>query len=101
MALARSTSLEKPELLRLAELGATLRAVDLDGPMDSIAKLLAGADIVISGLTLAQLPQELKLASAAKEAGVGRYVPSFFGPVAPPNGGMFLRAKVGTTLYAS
>ncbi|KAM0324906.1 hypothetical protein ACHAQA_007872 [Verticillium albo-atrum] len=92
VALARQSSLEKPELLQLAELGATLRAVDLDGSVDSVAKLLADVDIVISTLTLLQLPQELKLISAAKQAGVGRYVPSFFGPVSPV-GAMFLREK--------
>jgi len=101
VALARSTSLEKPELLGVAELGATLRAVDLDGPVDSIASLLTGVDVVISGLTLLQYQQELNLASAAKQAGVGRFVPSFFGPVSPPAGAMYLREKVSIPKHVS
>lgn len=78
----------------LQDLGATLQVVDLDGPVDEIAKLLAGVDVVISTMTLMSLPQELSLISAAKKAGVGRFVPSFFGPVCPPKGGMPLRDAV-------
>ncbi|KAM0611262.1 hypothetical protein ACHAO3_001904 [Verticillium nonalfalfae] len=92
--LARAASLNKPELTALKELGAAVRAVDLDGPIDHVAKVLAGTDVVVSGMTLQQMPQELNLASAAKQASVGRFVTSFFAPVCPPGGVTFMREKV-------
>ncbi|KAG7125611.1 pinoresinol-lariciresinol reductase 3 like protein [Verticillium longisporum] len=93
MLLARAASLNKPELTALKELGAAVRAVDLDGSVDDVAKVLAGTDVVVSGMTLQQMPQELNLASAAKQAGVGRFVTSFFAPVCPPGGVTFMREK--------
>ncbi|EEY16796.1 isoflavone reductase family protein [Verticillium alfalfae VaMs.102] len=91
--LARAASLNKPELTALKELGAAVRAVDLDGPIDYVANVLAGTDVVVSGMTLQQMPQELNLALAAKQANVGRFVTSFFAPVCPPGGVTFMREK--------
>ena len=93
-AFARSASLQKPALLALAEQGVTLSSIDLDGPSSDVAELLNGMTAVISCLTAKQYTQELNLISAAKEAGVQRYVPSFFGPVVPPRGVLDLRSAV-------
>lgn len=68
-----------------------MNAIDLDGPLDAAAKSLEELDIVISCLTLLSYTQEIKLISAVKQAGVQRYVPSFFGPVVPPKGVFPLR----------
>ncbi|KAF1978941.1 NAD(P)-binding protein [Bimuria novae-zelandiae CBS 107.79] len=47
---------------------------------------LSGIDVVISCMTILQMQEEFALIEASKAAGVGRYVPSFFGPCSPPRG---------------
>ena len=93
-ALARPTSVQKQEYVEFAKRGVIVKAAELDGPLDAIIRLLEGVDVVISCMTLIQLKEELALVTAAKGAGVGRYVPSFFGPCCPPRGVMLLRGMV-------
>ncbi|CAH0024800.1 unnamed protein product, partial [Clonostachys rhizophaga] len=93
-ALARKSSLDKPEYLALKDLGVTISSVDLSTVSDEIVALLTGADVVISCLTSGNaehVKHQNNLASACKKASVGRFVPSFFGPICPPRGIMLLR----------
>ncbi|KAJ7656200.1 hypothetical protein B0H17DRAFT_1146258 [Mycena rosella] len=68
-ALVRLVSINKPQVQELAKRGVKIRAVDI------------GA--------------QLSLATAAKQAGVKRFVPCAFTTVAPPGGVMYLRDTVG------
>ncbi|CAG9941841.1 unnamed protein product [Clonostachys rosea f. rosea IK726] len=93
-ALARKSSLDKPEYLALKDLGVTVSTVDLSTVSNELVALLTGADVVISCLTSGNaehVETQNNLASACKKASVGRFVPSFFGPICPPRGIMLLR----------
>jgi hypothetical protein len=93
-ALVRPASADKPEVQRLVERGVKIRVVDIAGPTEELVKSLAGIDVLISAIdAMGQLAQ-LSLASAAKEAGVKRFVPCAFTTVAPPGGVMGLRDSV-------
>jgi hypothetical protein len=67
---------------------------DITGPEDEWVPLLTGADVVISSVHPTQLKNQTHLADAAKRAGAGRFIPCFFGTIAPPNGVMALRDVV-------
>lgn len=88
-ALIRPASLKKPEVLELQNKGVAISPIDYDGPEDDIAAQLQGIDVVISCF----LMNETILATAAKKAGVGRFIPSFFATVMP-RGFMSLRDSV-------
>ncbi|CAG9984505.1 unnamed protein product [Clonostachys byssicola] len=90
-ALARPPSLGKQVFVEYSQQGVIVKSVELDGPAGVVAQNLAGIDVVISCLTLRQMKEEMTLVTAAHEAGVSRYVPSFFGPVCPPRGVMLAR----------
>ncbi|KAJ6142771.1 hypothetical protein N7471_002224 [Penicillium samsonianum] len=90
-ALLRPASADKPENVALKERGVKLAPADLQGPQDELIKLLSGIDVVISAIgPTAQLDQ-IPLATAAKAAGVKRFIPCGFITVAPPKGVMWLR----------
>lgn len=92
--MARPASLDKKQFGDFAKDGALVKPIDLAEPSDAVQETLIGMDVVISCLTLLQLKEELNLVEAARAAGVGRYVPSFFGPCCPPRGVMLLREMV-------
>lgn len=48
--------------------------------------LLVGADVVLCSLLPNSTEEQIALATAAKDAGVGRFVPSWWGPAMPPRG---------------
>lgn len=74
----RPLSVDKPENVRLKERGVKLATADLHGPQDELIKLLSGVDVVISAVgPTAQLDQ-IPLATAAKAAGVKRFIPCGF-----------------------
>ncbi|KAJ7501031.1 hypothetical protein B0H11DRAFT_1908344 [Mycena galericulata] len=90
-ALVRPSSAEKENVKKLAELGVKIRVADIEGATEELVKSLAGVDVLISAIdALSQLAQ-IRLAIAAKEAGVKRFVPCAFITVAPPGGVMALR----------
>ncbi|KAJ7468775.1 hypothetical protein FB451DRAFT_1352398 [Mycena latifolia] len=90
-ALVRPASTEKAEVQDLVKRGVKIRVVDIGGPLDDLVKALAGIDVLISAIdALGQLAQ-LSLVTAAKQAGVKRFVPCAFITVAPPGGVMQLR----------
>ncbi|KAI8931457.1 hypothetical protein NX059_011783 [Plenodomus lindquistii] len=90
IALARPESMKKDILQDFARRGASVQPADFQN-VDGLVPLLAGADVVISCLTLQQKGAEEALIDASHRAGVGRYIPSFWGTVAPPRGVMWLR----------
>ncbi|KAI8649779.1 NmrA domain-containing protein [Fusarium keratoplasticum] len=90
-ALARPASAGKPEYTKYAERGVIIKPVELKASSDPLVQALVGMDVVISCMTLLQLEEEMALIAAAYAAGVGRYVPSWFGPCCPPRGVMMAR----------
>ncbi|CAG9951266.1 unnamed protein product [Clonostachys rosea f. rosea IK726] len=90
-ALVRPSSLGKDVFVEYPQRGLVIKADELDGPAGVIAQVLAGIDVIISCMTLRQMEEEITLITAAYEAGVSRYVPSFFGPGCPPRGVMLAR----------
>ncbi|KAJ7764576.1 hypothetical protein DFH07DRAFT_867255 [Mycena maculata] len=90
-ALVQPSSADKPTVQKLAERGVKIRVADIGGPLDALVKTLTGIDVLISAIgATAQLAQ-IQLATAAKEAGVKRFVPCGFITVTPPGGVMALR----------
>ncbi|KAJ7157946.1 hypothetical protein C8R43DRAFT_1095980 [Mycena crocata] len=90
-ALVRPSSAGKPEVEKLADRGVKIRVADIGGRIEELVRVLEGMDVVVSAIdALSQLAQ-LQLATAAKQAGVKRFVPCAFTTVAPPGGVMILR----------
>jgi hypothetical protein len=61
--------------------------------------LLSGVDIFISAISGRSIAAEINIATAAKKAGVKRFVPCGFGTVCPPWGVMLLRDHVSSLLH--
>ncbi|KAF7324093.1 Glycoside hydrolase [Mycena kentingensis (nom. inval.)] len=90
-ALVRGSSISKSSVVALKDRGVGLRVGDLSGPLEPLVALLKGIDVVISTIgALGQLDQ-MQLATAAKQAGVKRFVPCAFIPIAPAGGIMLVR----------
>ncbi|EXA30747.1 hypothetical protein BFJ63_vAg16969 [Fusarium oxysporum f. sp. narcissi] len=90
IALARPESAGKAVYQEMASAGATIKTADFCN-LDALAEQLAGADVVISCLMPIQLVESETLTDAAHRAGVGRFIPSFWGTVMPPRGIMAVR----------
>ncbi|KAK1671671.1 isoflavone reductase [Colletotrichum godetiae] len=90
-ALIRPSSLEKPEVKALEKRGVKIASVDLSGSEDEIANQLTGHEVVVSAIAADKLLDQIPLASAAKKAGVKRFVPCFFGTVMPGRGMLWFR----------
>ncbi|KAJ7639900.1 hypothetical protein B0H17DRAFT_1216760 [Mycena rosella] len=89
--LVRPSSADKPQVQKLVERGVKIRVVDIEGSAEAVVENLAGIDVLISAIdAMGQLAQ-LGLATAAKKAGIKRFVPCAFTTVAPPGGVMGLR----------
>jgi uncharacterized protein YbjT (DUF2867 family) len=82
-ALVRPNSIEKSATVALKEKGIKIVAIDLQGNQDELVAALKGIDIVISAIYYQALQDEIPLSTAAKAAGVKRYVPCFFATIAP------------------
>lgn len=84
---ARPSSLTKPANVALKDIGVDLRPLDLatdDQP--KIVAALKGVDILISAIGPGAQLDQIPLATAAKTAGVKRFVPCAFIPVIPAGG---------------
>lgn len=90
IALARPESVNKHSYQDFVRRGVSVKPANFQN-IEELVPLLSGADVVISCLTLLQKEAEEAFIDAAYRAGVGRYVPSFFGPCAPPRGIMWMR----------
>lgn len=91
-AYVRPSSTEKPQLQGFKEKKVPIIPLDLEAAsLEEIVKAFQGQDIIISGFMPHTSDIEKKLATAAKEVGVKRFIPSFFAPLAPPTGVNILR----------
>lgn len=101
IALTREASLNKPQNVALKERGVDVVAADLTGPEEKLVEVLKGVDVVVSAIGPSDQLDQIPLATAAKNAGVKRFLPCGFITVAPPGGIMYLRDVVCTVLPAS
>ncbi|KAL1801134.1 hypothetical protein ACET3X_001476 [Alternaria dauci] len=92
-ALVRPSSLEKPDVIDLKNKGITIQAADLNASEHELGQQLQGQDVVIAAISIPATMKQISLANAAKVAGVKRFVPCFFAPVATPKGLVDLRDK--------
>ncbi|KAI0161942.1 isoflavone reductase family protein [Hypoxylon sp. FL1284] len=77
-ALARPSSIDSRANAELRGRGVHVVAADLTGPKEDLVKVLAGIDVLISCIVYTNLEDQKPLAEAAKQAGVGRFVPCDF-----------------------
>ncbi|KAJ5765073.1 Isoflavone reductase family protein [Penicillium odoratum] len=87
----RPSSADKPAVKELADRGLPIRLGDLDGPFENLVSLLSGFDLVISAIDASSQLAQINLATAAKEAGVKRFIPCGFTTVCPPGDVMKIR----------
>jgi hypothetical protein len=99
-ALVRTSSLTKPLLTSFTSRGATIVSTDFSST-DALVPSVTGMHVVISCLTMLQRTEEIALIEASSRVKVGRYVPSWFGPVCPPRGVMRLRDAVSIALHTT
>lgn len=71
--------------------GVEIRPLDLKGPQDDLVKALNDIDVVISAIGPQEQLEQIPLATAAKTAGVKRFIPCGFVTVCPPGGVMPMR----------
>ncbi|KAF5240026.1 hypothetical protein FAUST_4610 [Fusarium austroamericanum] len=88
--LARHETAGKPVYQKMESAGAFIKKADFRN-QDELAQQLAGAEVVISCLMPVQLVESETLIDAAHRAGVGRFIPSFWGTAMPPRGVMAVR----------
>lgn len=69
--------------MKLRERGISTIAIDLEGDKAGAVKVLTDVDVLISAISPFQYDTQYKLADAAKEAGVKRFIPSAFTSVTP------------------
>lgn len=93
-AIVRPASINKPAVQKIKSRGVSIIALELVNTHEELVKALTGQDVVIVALEPFSIEPHLALASAAKDAGVKRYVPSAFGPSCPPTGVMMIRELV-------
>ncbi|CAG8148664.1 unnamed protein product [Penicillium olsonii] len=87
----RPSSADKPAVRELAQRGFPIRVGDIDGPFDDLVSLLSGFDILISAIDATSQLAQITLATAAKKAGIARFIPCGFTTVCPPGDVMLLR----------
>ncbi|KAF4565666.1 hypothetical protein EYR40_002264 [Pleurotus pulmonarius] len=79
--LVRQSSINKPGIKELTDAGAEVVIGDISESPEKLESYLKGVDVLIS--TVLVMVDQKPLILAAKKAGVGRVVPSDFGPTAP------------------
>ena len=67
---------------------------DISGPVDDLVSVLLGADIFISAISDTSQLAQMNIATAAKKAGIKRFVPCCFATICPPGNVMLLRDEV-------
>ncbi|KAJ7728015.1 hypothetical protein DFH07DRAFT_851450 [Mycena maculata] len=88
--LVRPSAADFPRIKELADRGVKVHSVDI-ASLPELVKTLVGIDVFISAIDPWSQLAQLNLATAAKEAGVKRFIPCAFTTVAPPGGIMALR----------
>ncbi|KAL0263710.1 hypothetical protein SLS55_002691 [Diplodia seriata] len=89
--LVRPSSAEKPEVKKIAERGVKVVIADINGPVEELVSIQKGVDVTISAIDARSQLAQMNLATAAKKAGVKRFVPCAWTTVAPAGGVMLLR----------
>jgi hypothetical protein len=89
--LVRPSSANKPEVQDLLKRGVKLLIADISSPPNELALLLSGTDIFISAIFGMALLSQMNIVTAAKKAGVKRFVLCGFATVCPAGGVMMLR----------
>ncbi|KAH7303345.1 hypothetical protein B0I35DRAFT_364420 [Stachybotrys elegans] len=89
--LGRADSISKAIYKDFIKRGASVHGVDFED-IPTLASLLQGATTVIACITLEHKTVQEALIEASSQAGVGRFIPSFFATVCPPRGVMPMRA---------
>ncbi|OJD30594.1 isoflavone reductase family protein [Diplodia corticola] len=89
--LVRPSSAEKPEVKKIAERGVKVVIADINGPTEELVSIQTGVDVTISAIDAMSQLAQMNLATAAKKAGVKRFVPCAWTTVAPAGGVMVLR----------
>lgn len=80
-----SRNAKNPLLSKWAEHGVKASIIDVPAAShEELVKMLQGVNIIVSFAGPAAFESQKALFKAAKEAGVGRVVPSDFGPACPP-----------------
>lgn len=79
---------------KIAERGVKIVVADINAPVDELVPLLKGVDVTISAIDAGSQLAQRNLATAAKKAGVKRFVPCAWITVAPVGGVMQLRDVV-------
>lgn len=93
-ALTRPSSLENPEVTRLANDGVKIVAADLAGAEEDLVKMLEGLDVVLLTIYGGSVTAETALINASKATGIQRYFLCFFATIAPPEGTLLLRGII-------
>ncbi|KAK4503395.1 hypothetical protein PRZ48_004310 [Zasmidium cellare] len=86
IALTRPSSLTKPINKALESRGISLRPFDLTSPQPDLVASLKDLDVLISSLPPHDLLSPIPLITAAKTAGIKRFLPCAYAPVIPPGG---------------
>ena len=82
-ALTRPAAINSAANQALRDRGVHVVLADLLGPHEDLVNVLKGIDVVICTIVYDHLNDQIPLIKAAKEAGVGRFVPNFWGTPAP------------------
>lgn len=100
ISLTRPTSVSNAANTALSSLGLTIRPFSMTSSHETLVSSLKGVDVLISCMSGAEEQlQQIPLANAAKEAGVGRFIPSAWLPVIPP-GGVHIFRDLKEQVYA-
>ena len=86
--------MDKPQNKVLADRGVKITPAELGGSQEKLVQILTGVDVVIAALGWMNQLDQIPLVTAAKAAGVQRFVPCGFITVAPPKSVMWLREQV-------
>lgn len=82
-ALTRPAAIDSAANRALKDRGVHVVLANLLGPHEELVKVLRGINVVVSAIVYDRQNDQIPLIKAAKEAGVGRYVPGFWGTPAP------------------
>ncbi|KAK3114883.1 hypothetical protein LTR53_006341 [Teratosphaeriaceae sp. CCFEE 6253] len=91
IALTRPASVVKPATNALKDRGVEIRSLDLSTSQDEIVAALKGIEVLISAIGPMEQLEQIPLATAAKTAGVKRFLPCGGMPVVPAGGIHMLR----------
>jgi hypothetical protein len=87
----------KPEVKDLLKRGVRILIADISSPIEELVPLLHGVDIFISAISGMALLEQMGVVTAAKPAGVKRFVPCALATVCPAGGVMRLRDHISSS----